>query len=250
MKVARLDSFTSVYPTCTRSYTTRPRSFALYYAAFALFRFHFPSPPCLWPTKRSVTLLLWPMSDVRFHVDNEVFVSYKFSLYNKCNDVTFNYCCVVIGMILARLNRIELSELDRTHDDLFDSAFNKISFQPAITTIKQITARIDIALLFHVVLGNVLNQIVSISNKIDSSELFELGAPYRIMNREIIYCDRRYLETKYFKLSSTCVPKLLKIQNKRGNTLVYGVFIYYDVKMLSQTISTWLLNIYSNDQYA
>lgn len=41
VKVARPDSFTSVYPTCTRSYATRPRSFALYYAAFALFRFHF-----------------------------------------------------------------------------------------------------------------------------------------------------------------------------------------------------------------
>lgn len=43
-----------------------------------------------------------------------------------------------------------------------------------------------------------LKQIVPITNKIDSSERFELGVPHRIMNHEIIYRDRRYLETKYF----------------------------------------------------
>lgn len=74
-------------------------------------------------------------------------------------------------------------------------------------TIKEITARIDIILHLHIVLGNMLNQIVSTTNKIDSSERLELGVPYRIMNHEIIYCDRRYLETKYIKLSGTCVPK-------------------------------------------
>lgn len=55
------------------------------------------------------------MSDVRFLVDNEVLVFYKFSLYNKCNNVTFDYCCVVIGTIFARLNRIELSEPTMTY---------------------------------------------------------------------------------------------------------------------------------------
>lgn len=90
------------------------------------------------------------------------------------------------------------NRVKRTHDDLFDSAFDKISFQPTIVTIKEITARIDITLLFHVVSGNTLKQIVPITNKIDSSERFELGIPHRIMNHEIIYRDRRYLETKYF----------------------------------------------------